>query len=170
MPARQCEQHQHRQSGSPRLLIDTKEIGALAHSLFARWQVNLIAVLDDQFSFKVEAEGDFFFFAATLNATSSNTKDVITLAMSLCLSLFSLSLSHMLFLCKVLIGFVAWSGISQEVKLVQNQTGLGLVWLILSGAGGEVVHRDCLWHCTREQSTPSHEFDPDLKANMSLPT
>lgn len=96
MPARQCEQHQHRQSGSPRLLIDTKEIGALAHSLFACWQVNLIAVLDDQFSFKVEAEGDFFFFAATLNATSSNTKDVWQ-CLSVCL--FFLCLCHTCYFC-----------------------------------------------------------------------
>ena len=100
-------------SGSLRLLIDTKETGAHAHSLShtllsshaGKWTLS-ISVLDDQCSFhkQVEAEKECFFFlllccadtagvcAATLNALFSDTKDVqqslwLSPLFSLCLSL-----------------------------------------------------------------------------------
>lgn len=70
----------------------------------------------------------------------------------------------MCYLCYILIGFVAQSNISQEVKLNLNQTGLGFVWLVPHGRGG-VVHKDSLW----QQLASSCKFDQHLKANKGLP-
>lgn len=70
-------------------------------------------------------------------------------------------------LCAVLIGFVARSNISLEVKLVLNQTGLGPSGLFPEELMVELSHKDSLWHCAKEQSASSYKFDHYLKANRT---
>lgn len=177
-------------SGRRRLLTDTKETGALAHSLShihshsGKWSLFFIYLF---FSFgwsvhlseslvvlSIKAKMRAFtatagVCAATRSALFSHTKDVqqsLLLSPPLHSFLF-VSVLHVLsvrFWLDLLLGAIYISGgeVASESNMSRGLSGSFPQEVV-------VVHKSACWHCIGQQSAPGCKSDQYLKANKSPP-